>query len=54
MYLYWVESGDCQQYAILKLPTNILVSPGGRILARDIPTDSLNHEVEKVLKKEKK
>lgn len=43
-----------KQYAILKLPTNILVSPGGRILARDIPTDSLSHEIEKVLKKEKK
>lgn len=48
------EQETARQYAILKLPTNILVSPGGRIVARDIPTDSLSHEVEKVLKKNEK
>lgn len=43
-----------RQYAIQKLPTNILVSPTGRILARDIPTDSLSREVEKVLIQDEK
>jgi thiol-disulfide isomerase/thioredoxin len=43
-----------RQYAVQKLPTNILVSPNGKILARDIPTDSLSHKIEEVLKKEKK
>lgn len=42
-----------KQYAILKLPTNILVSPGGRIVARDIPVDSISHEIEKVLARKK-
>ncbi|WP_455584301.1 thioredoxin-like domain-containing protein [Bacteroides sp.] len=43
-----------KQYAISKLPTNLLISPGGRILARDIPTDSISHQIEKVLEKNEK
>lgn len=45
------DTETVKQYAIRKLPANLLLSPTGRILARDIPTDSLSHEVEKVLKK---
>lgn len=40
------------QYAIQKLPANILVSPAGIIVARDIPTDSLSYKIEEVLKKD--
>lgn len=43
-----------KQYAVQKLPVSILVSPSGRILARDIPADSLSHKVEEVLKKNEK
>lgn len=48
------DTDIAKQYAIQKLPANILLSPNGRILARDIPTDSLSHEIEKVLKKKEK
>ena len=43
-----------KQYAVQKLLVSILVSPSGRILARDIPADSLSHKVEEVLKKNEK
>ena len=43
-----------KQYAVQKLPVSILVSPSGRILARDIPADSLSCKVEEVLKKNEK
>lgn len=45
------DTETVKQYVIRKLPANLLLSPTGRILARDIPTDSLSYEVEKVLKK---
>lgn len=47
------EMETAKQYAIQTLPTNLLVSPSGKILAREIPADSLSHEVEKALKQQK-
>ena len=48
------NSETAKQYAILKLPTNILVSPPGKIMERDIPTDSLSHKIDEILKKNEK
>lgn len=45
------NSETAKQYAVRKLPTHILVSPTGKIIARDIPNDSLNLKIETVLKK---
>lgn len=44
------ESETARQYAILTLPTNILVSPSGAIIARDIQGDSLRNKIKEVVK----
>lgn len=44
------NSATAKQYAILTLPTNILVSPSGAIIARDIEGDSLNNKIKEVVK----
>lgn len=43
-----------KQYAILTLPTNILISPTGRILARDIKGEALTNKLKELLKTEEK
>lgn len=44
------ESETARQYAILTLPTNILLSPSGGIIARDIKGDSLVNKIKEVVK----
>lgn len=44
------DSETAKQYAILTLPTNILVSPQGGIVARDITGDSLHNKIKEVVK----
>lgn len=44
------ESETAEQYAILTLPTHILVSPSGGIIARDIQGDSLRNKIKEVVK----
>lgn len=44
------ESETARQYAILTLPTNILVSPSGGIIARDIKGDSLTNKIKEIVK----
>lgn len=46
-----VNSEMAKQYAIRKLPTNLLIDPQGRILAWDIKGDSLTRKIEEILKK---
>lgn len=49
-----INSETMKQFAILKLPTNILLSPEGKILARDIKGDSLKKKLKEILAEEKK
>lgn len=44
------ESETARQYAILTLPTNILLSPSGAIIARDIKGDSLTNKIKEMVK----
>lgn len=44
------ESEAIKRYAILSLPANVLVSPQGVIIARDIEGDSLSNKIKEVLK----
>ena len=49
-----LSSETAKQYAILTLPTNILISPTGRILARDIKGEALTNKLKELLKTEEK
>lgn len=45
-----LSSEVMNQYAVLSLPTNILISPSGSIIARGIQGDSLTNKLKEVLK----
>lgn len=45
-----LNSGTVTQYAILSLPTNVLIDPNGSIVARSIQGDSLANKLKEVLK----
>jgi hypothetical protein len=47
--LEW-DSEVVQQFAILKLPANVLINSADRIVARDIPQDSLPIKLQELLK----
>ena len=49
-----LSSETAKQYAILTLPTNILLSPTGKILARDIQGEALTDKLKELLKTEEK
>lgn len=49
-----LSSETAKQYAILTLPTNILLSPTGKILARDIQGKALTGKLKELLKTEEK
>lgn len=49
-----LSSETAKQYAILTLPTNILLSPTGKILARDIQGEALTGKLKELLKTEEK
>lgn len=48
-----MNSETMTQFAVLELPTNILLSPEGKILARDLKGDSLKKKLKEVLAEEK-
>ena len=54
MILQQDESKTAKQYAILTLPTNILLSPTGKSLARDIQGEALTGKLKELLKTEEK
>lgn len=45
-----LNSGTVTQYAILSLPSNVLIDPNGNIVARGIQGDSLANKLKEVLK----
>ena len=49
-----LSSETAKQYAILTLPTNILLSPTGKILARDIQGEALTDKLKELIKTEEK
>lgn len=44
------DSEAIKRFAILELPTNILISPSGSIVTRDIQGDSLSNKIKEVIK----
>lgn len=45
-----LNSETATQYAVFKLPTNVLINPNGQIVARNIQGDSLANKVKEILK----
>lgn len=44
------DSETIKRFAVLELPTHILISPNGGIVTRDIKGDSLNNKIKEVIK----